>query len=303
MHNTLTILLSAVILVLLLYIILMHRRHIKQESELMDSLQNMLENAINGKILDVSFKENKQSYLENRMSHYLQSQAISYEQLQKQKEFVLNMVTDISHQSTTPISNILLYTELISEKDNSAAYELNIIKEETEKLDFLIQALVKSARLETGLIRIHPKNESVNTIFETIKTQYERAAKNKGILFYIEPASVRANFDLKWTVEAISNIVDNAVKYTPNGGKISIQAIPYPMFARIDVTDTGRGIPEEEHAKVFSRFYRSLDVQDQPGIGIGLYLSREIIQMEKGYIKLESQKGQGSKFSIFLPMQ
>lgn len=274
----------------------------EKEHKLMDTLQEMINAAAYGKISSISFDESKLSYLENSMRHYLLSQEMLMKKIHEQKETIQSMITDISHQSTTPISNILLYAELLEEQDSNSAEELSVIKEEARKLDFLIQSLVKAARLETGIITINTQNEDINSIFQAIKAQYYSSAKSKNIIFEIEPTSTRAEFDLKWTIEAISNIVDNAIKYTDSGGKITIQAIPYQMFVRIDIADTGIGISENEQNKIFLRFYRSLDVCEKSGVGIGLYLSREIIQMEKGYIKVESQKGVGSKFSIFLPM-
>ena len=94
-------------------------------------------------------------------------------------------------------------------------------------------------------------------------------------------------FDFKWTAEALANIVDNAIKYTEHG-TIRISAVSYEMFARIDISDTGTGISESEQAKIFARFYRSNSVQKQEGVGIGLYLARQIISGEGGYIKAVS---------------
>ena len=108
-------------------------------------------------------------------------------------------------------------------------------------------------------------------------------------------------FDRKWTQEALANIVDNAIKYTAKGGKVSITSKEYELFARIDVSDTGIGIAEVEQAQIFGRFYRSQDAADEKGAGIGLYLAREILTKEGGYIKVSSRPGEGSCFSIFLP--
>lgn len=106
---------------------------------------------------------------------------------------------------------------------------------------------------------------------------------------------------MKWTLEAVSNIVDNAIKYTPSGGSVTICSQEYEMFVCIRIADTGIGMSEEETAKIFTRFYRSSEVSDERGVGIGLYLAREIIAKEGGYIKVSSKKGEGSVFSVFLP--
>ncbi|MGL4790465.1 MAG: sensor histidine kinase, partial [Phocaeicola sp.] len=106
-----------------------------------------------------------------------------------------------------------------------------------------------------------------------------------------------------WTAEALYNIIDNAIKYTPSGGSVRISVTAYQLFCRIDVTDTGIGISEDETAKIFSRFYRSQQVTDKDGVGLGLYLAREIMAAQGGYIKVASKSDCGSVFSVFLPMK
>ena len=108
-------------------------------------------------------------------------------------------------------------------------------------------------------------------------------------------------FDRKWTAEALGNLVDNAVKYTPPGGRIRVSAKAYEMFVCIEVADDGMGIKEEETAKIFQRFYRSRQAAEEKGVGIGLYLTREIIREQGGYVKVASSPGAGSVFSVFLP--
>lgn len=274
----------------------------KREHKLMDTLQEMIDNAVQGKSSDVCFNESKLSYLENSMKQYLQSQENLLTKLKEQKDTVQSMITDISHQSAAPISNILLYTELLEEQESVFTEELFVIKEEVQKLDFLIQSLVKAARLETGIITVNTVWGEVQSIFCALKSIYFSQAKRKKIALCIEDTTATARFDLKWTIEAVSNITENAIKYTPVGGEIRIKAISYQMFVRIDIEDTGIGIAEEEINKIFLRFYRSLDVCESSGVGIGLYLARKIIETEKGYIKAESKKGAGSKFSVFLPI-
>ena len=110
-----------------------------------------------------------------------------------------------------------------------------------------------------------------------------------------------ACFDVKWTTEAIENIVDNAIKYTPEGGDITLAVTSYELFLRIDIADTGIGIAESEYADIFKRFYRSQAVNTIEGVGIGLYLARQIITGQGGYIKVTSTLGQGTTFSVFLP--
>lgn len=106
--------------------------------------------------------------------------------------------------------------------------------------------------------------------------------------------------DRKWTVEALENILDNAIKYTPEHGNITVSVRRNEFYTSIEIADTGIGIPQNEIPKIFQRFYRGTNVRNKPGVGIGLYLVREILSMEKGFISVESKYGKGSKFLINL---
>ena len=99
----------------------------------------------------------------------------------------------------------------------------------------------------------------------------------------------------------MGNIIHNAIKYTSSGGSVTVSCQSYELFCRINVTDTGIGIPEEEQARIFQRFYRGSQVRQEDGVGVGLYLSRQIITAQGGYIKVQSTSGKGSIFSVFLP--
>lgn len=127
-------------------------------------------------------------------------------------------------------------------------------------------------------------------------------ADTKGISIVMENTTIHTCFDLKWTAEAVYNIMDNAVKYTETGGSITIKVIAYDLFCRIDITDSGIGIAEDELSKIFMRFSRYPTVSSQEGVGIGLFLAREIITAQGGYIKVQSRCGSGSTFSLFLPI-
>jgi signal transduction histidine kinase len=106
---------------------------------------------------------------------------------------------------------------------------------------------------------------------------------------------------MRWTKEALENILENAVKYTEKGGSIKITVASSELFVKIDIADTGAGIAEDEYTDIFKRFYRSPRTSDQDGIGVGLYLAREIIVTQGGYIKVSSKIGKGSVFSIYIP--
>ncbi len=288
-----------ILLILLAVIAALYR----YTSKILSTLDKMIDSAIDDTFTEHTFTEKKLSKIESKTYRYLSSGNTSLRQINAEKDSIKTLISDISHQTKTPVSNILLYSQLLKESpclDDSTRRLASQIEEQTEKLSFLTASLIKASRLENGIINVTPKENSIRKLVECVDCS--DAADAKGIRWQIDPIpDCSAVFDFKWTLEAISNIVDNAVKYTPAGGAITISAREYEMFARIDIADTGIGMSEEETAKIFTRFYRSPEVRDEQGVGIGLYLAREIVAKEGGYIKVTSSKGTGSVFSVFLP--
>lgn len=274
-------------------------------NKVIDRLNKMIDNAIEGRPIENGFDESKLSALETKLSHYLTANSATKIQLADEKSQINQLISDISHQTKTPLANILLYTQLLAESELSD-YDQNCVAaltQQAEKLNFLISSLVKASRLETGIITVTPTNNNVANMLETVIEQATPKAIGKNIALTVDSRDVEAVFDPKWTVEALYNIVDNAIKYTPSGRSVQLSVTPYQLFCRIDVADTGLGISEDETAKIFSRFYRSQEVTDKEGVGLGLYLAREIITAQGGYIKVKSRLGTGSVFSVFLPMK
>lgn len=264
-------------------------------------LDEMLDKAIDGSFTESCFDESQLSYIENKMWKYLSSSEISARKTAEEKSKIKTLIADISHQTKTPVSNILLYSELLSEcnlSDTEKNYA-NRIFSQSEKLSFLITSLVKLSRLETGIIALAPKENAVAPMLRDIVLQAQAKAEEKGLSLMLECGVEKAVFDEKWTNEAVWNIVDNALKYTDKG-EVKIAVKEYEMFVCIEISDTGRGISESEQAQIFSRFYRSENTSSEEGVGIGLYLARQIVSAEKGYIKVMSEVGNGSTFSVFL---
>lgn len=273
-----------------------------QTRKTMDILNQMLDEAISGDFQESHYDETRLSALENKLARYLSSSALSAKKVTEEKNKIKTLIADISHQTKTPISNLLLYSELLQEKDldNYAAANAKIIHEQAAKLKFLIDALVKLSRLENGILVLSPVHNEIQPILQKIEESYRVRAEEKGLVFSVERTNCAAWFDAKWTLEALENIVDNAIKYT-DAGSVFIRVQPYELFTRIEIADTGSGIPESEQAKIFSRFYRSATVRKKEGLGIGLHLSREILAAEGGYIKVSSNAETGSVFSVFIP--
>ncbi len=222
----------------------------------------------------------------------------------EEKDRIKALIADISHQTKTPIANILIYTELLKEQEltDEARQNVELLETQTQKLNFLIASLVKLSRLETGIIALHPRENYVAGLLEEVYRQFHHKADEKGLYLRVETQGMQettAVFDEKWTREALGNVIDNAVKNTKTGG-VTVLIKPYEMFVGIEVADTGIGISEEEQAKIFGRFYRTVEVSGEEGVGIGLYLTRQILQMEGGYIKVVSEAGKGTKFTLYL---
>ena len=223
--------------------------------------------------------------------------------LAQEKEHIKTLISDISHQIKTPVAAANTFAQLLGDtglSDEERNEYISTLQMSLEKLTFLTNSLIKMSRLESGIIRLKPEKNSLNDIvLQAVKTVYSKArGKNITITFDCEQ-TFEALLDFNWTAEAITNVLDNAVKYTPNGGIVDLKITEYPSYLRLDISDNGIGIPEEEQAKIFGRFYRGKQSTGVDGVGIGLYLTRDIVNKQNGYIKVASDEN-GSTFSLFL---
>lgn len=163
---------------------------------------------------------------------------------------------------------------------------------------------MKTSRLETGIIQLDKKEDRLfDTVAQAMSGIVYAAGKKKIAVKVDCPENLILSHDSKWTAEAIFNLLDNAVKYTTAGGSISVSVMQWEMYVEIKVSDTGKGISESNQAAIFRRFYREEEVHDEQGVGIGLYLAREIVTRQGGYIKVVSEPGHGSEFSMMLPVR
>lgn len=254
------------------------------------------------------------SIVEDSIFSKLQSQTIKLtrilkaqnKQIEDDKNEIKSLISDIAHQLKTPLTNLKMYGEFL-QYDNLTEEERRDFQEtimvSLNELSFLVESMIKMSRLESGVIQLKPCYESLNETILLAIGQIRKKAQFKNIILELnEKEKVTILHDRNWTIESVFNILENAVKYTKENGVINISIQSYEIFARIDIEDNGIGISEEELPKIFSRFYRGKNVGDAEGIGIGLYLAREIVSKQGGYIKVKS-KEQGTVFSIFLPVK
>lgn len=271
----------------------------------LDRLEEMLDDALNGQFHEKKYDESRLSRLEVKWKRFLSASGRSAEKVKEEQESIKSLISDISHQTKTPLSNILLYTELLKEreKDEELLKMVEKIEEQSHKLTFLMQSLVKTSRLENGIIAMHPKKQRLKPVLQAVEKQVLKAAEEKGIRLQWQCGGEEACFDRKWTEEAICNLVDNAVKYSAPATEVSVGTKVYDSFTAVFVKDEGIGIREEEQAQIFERFYRSGDAEEEKGVGIGLYLARKIATLQGGYLEVRSVFGQGSTFFLYIPNQ
>ena len=225
-------------------------------------------------------------------------------QIEEERNEIQELISDIAHQLKTPLTNLKMYGEFL--KDESLSEDerkefFEIVMYSLNRLSFLVESMIKMSRLESGVITLRPNLSNLNDTLLMSINQVQKKAKEKKININLEEVDkIKIYHDKNWISEAIFNLLENAVKYSTNNSKIDIKIQSYEMFVRIDVKDNGIGIQEDELPKIFRRFYRGSNVEDIEGIGIGLYLTREIVNKHGGYIKVKSNNN-GSIFSIFLP--
>lgn len=266
-------------------------------------LNQMIDDAMDGTFSEQDYDETEISKLEAKWKRFLASSKLSNQKLEEERKNIKELVSDISHQTKTPLANILLYSQLLEEQnldENSKKLVEEIVKQ-SEKLDFLIQSLVKTSRLETGTFQFQTHQQDIFPMLQEVEEQASVKAKRKNMQISIQTPEneIQAVFDKKWTSEAIYNMLDNAVKYGNENSQVQISIQAYEMFVAINILNEGKSISEEEIPRIFHRFYRGKNASEEEGVGIGLYLARQIIEEQGGYIKVISKEN--TTFSVYLP--
>ncbi|KAI4451540.1 Adaptive-response sensory-kinase SasA [Eubacterium plexicaudatum ASF492] len=254
----------------------------------------------------IDIRETRESRLASDIQLLLSRAAWRENEALREKKQVTELLSDLSHQLKTPLANIILDLDLL--ESNSAHMDapqkkefLSHVRTQASTMQWLVQNLLKAARLEDGMIRFQAENTNIRpTIAKAVSTVYAQAAV-KNITICAEDIPVLCVYhNPKWTAEALANVLENAVKYSPEHTQIQIYAERMNIYTRITVQDEGPGIPETEYNKIFRRFYRAEQTGTAEGLGLGLYLTQLILQSEQGYVVVDSKLEQGSRFHFFL---
>jgi len=268
-------------------------------------INEILEKILDGKsITDVPFNESELSLLANQLKTISNKLDFEIGRAESEKEQIQQLISNMSHQLKTPLANVMMYEELLDSNDLSKAQRMDFMKKlkaQSEKINWLLESLFKMSKLEQNVIEFDIMETGIkDTIRSAISAVYKKAEKKNIEIHAADFEDVILLHNPKWTSEVFENLLENAIKYTADSGVIEISVEPMETYSMIHFKDNGIGISKEEIPNIFCRFYRSEKVQEIEGSGIGLYLSKMILEKEKGYMTVKSEIGKGSVFSVFL---
>lgn len=222
-------------------------------------------------------------------------------------ERVKKMISDISHQLRTPLAKIRMYGELLEKpglSEDNRTHFLQYIKSETIQSEWLLKNLMNASRLEEGVIAFKAEESGLKDTLSQAVSQTRHLAGEKGILIEMEDfEDCQVWQNRRWTREVFVNILENAIKYSPCHTTIRISAERQIHYMAVSVKDQGKGIPKADLTRIFQRFYRSENVKNDSGSGLGLYLAKLILLKEQGNIIVTSEPGVGSTFTVFLKFE
>lgn len=304
-------------------IVCIRRYYRKRMQAATQMLLERLDRAIGGEMQEEIFDESVDAAVTERLNRLLELTNMHQEQAETERDTIKSIISNITHQIRTPVTNIMLYTGLLQEivaasgqdggVTENISHLLLKLQKQADKLDFFMKELVKSTYTEQEMISLHPEMTDVQEIVAAACQTVELSAMKKGIVIAVQSAGdvqqhgkeetadgILCYADRKWTVEALANVLDNAVKYSPSGSRIDVRLRTGESFLCVEIEDRGCGIREEEQGRIFERFYRAKEVSTEPGFGIGLYLVREVLSRQGGYARVKSAPGEGTTMYLYL---
>lgn len=222
--------------------------------------------------------------------------------LKKEKEFLVDLLSDISHQLKTPLSTMILYNDIMLSKELSREQRdtfLRNIQNQLNRMGWLIQNLLKLAKIDADAIELDMEVQSLNETLEEVVDALESKAREKGVsMAYVPGDDIFLKHDRLWLQEALINVVKNGIEHSPEGDRVTIDLENNPVYIRITVKNNGEVISEEDLSNIFKRFYKGKNSKKSDSIGIGLSLAKSVIERHGGYIEARSDEDYGTRFII-----
>ncbi|MFO3665396.1 sensor histidine kinase [Anaerococcus sp. ENR0831] len=283
---------------LLIIIVILLYKYISLKKQ-MQELSDYIDKALDGNLENSDFDEMELSKIKSKLIKFLYSSQVKEAKINTEKNKTKDLIADISHQTKTPITNLSLYISLL-ENDPKDEY-IEIIKYELDKLKFLVQALVKSSRLESDIIVLQKNQANLADLVKNVLGEFKTILDEKNITIALKEEDCIFNLDERWLKEAIHNLVDNAIKYSPEHSTINISIYKSYLNYNLDIENECKDISEEALPKIFERFYRGKNSVSKDGLGLGLYIAREVIEKHGGNIKASLNENR-IKFSVDFPL-
>lgn len=299
----------AVLIVLLcclsggLFVLLLLQR--QRFCRLYESVIFSLDLALAGREQEVSLYLNtRYSAVASRLAELEKKINYEVEREKLSKEKIQAFISDLSHEIRTPLTNIIMYQDILVKKaglTDGLKEKQEKMTEQIQKMEWILGSLFKSVYLEEDYLAFDLDYTNLTETISMAVSAVFKKAVDKNIEISTEPYEDRCVLhNKKWTAEALANILENSIKYSPAATQIQVQVGHEGMFTEIAIKDEGIGIDKEEYPFVFKRFYRGREVREMEGSGIGLYLVKMIVEKEKGYVVVKSEKGSGTVVSVFL---
>lgn len=293
------ILLSSCILLITLY----HSYNRRNDKEIEGIIQCIED--INHKNYDLHIEELSEDQLSILKNEIYKTTVMLKEQAEnslKDKKSVKDSIQDISHQLKTPLTSIhIMLDNIIDDPEmdtNTKDYFLNQIKKELLNINFLVQNILKLSKFESNTIQFIKDEVSLGDIVNDSVSNVAALCDLKEVDIEIkDECTGKIQCDYRWQVEAVTNILKNAVEYSKQSGKVIVKCTENNVYSQIEITDFGVGMNEKDVANLFKRFYKGKDAS-KDSIGIGLALSKAIIENDNGKIIVDSEKGKGTTFCI-----
>ena len=265
----------------------------------MRELSDYVDKAMDGNLEITEFDEKEFSKIKSKLIKFLYASQVKEAKINTEKNKTKDLIADISHQTKTPITNLSLYISLL--EDNPKEEYLEIIKYELNKLEFLIQNLVKSSRLESDIIGLQKNQANLKDLVEDVLREFKVILDEKNISINLKDEDLIFDLDERWLKEAVHNLIDNAIKYSPNGSTVNISIYKSYLNYNLDIENECQDLSEENLPKIFERFYRGTNSVSKDGLGLGLFIAREIIEKHSGNIRASLDENR-IKFSVDFPL-